>query len=219
MFNLTLVGRYLPFALLSAAISGAQNVNNLTFGPLYSAYSTALDRIIMVSAAPNELHIYDPVANIDTTVALGWAPLGLSLSPDGLHAAVAHSANVSLINLQTATLSKTYVTAAEQGLAVTATYIYAFSSLSGSTTSSISSINLSSGQISVINTLPPVTGQPAYDAPLNILYAYENTSELEPLALAKLDISNGPVAGATLTTTGTGTPCGEIDFSPDGTQM
>ena len=71
------------------ALSINAQTTGLSFRPVGAAYSTPLDRIIFVSGAPNQLHIYDPVANADQTVALSEAPQNLSLTSDGLHAAVA----------------------------------------------------------------------------------------------------------------------------------
>ncbi|MHC1730122.1 MAG: IPT/TIG domain-containing protein [Syntrophobacteraceae bacterium] len=63
-------------------------------------YSKSLDRIITVSAEPkNQLHIYNPETGEDTSVDLEKAPTCVSVSPDGLRAAVGHSAMVSLIDL------------------------------------------------------------------------------------------------------------------------
>ncbi len=50
----------------------------LSFRPVDAEYSTALDRIIMVSASPNQLHIYNPVTKADTTVSLGCPECGVS---------------------------------------------------------------------------------------------------------------------------------------------
>src|SRR5215471_10566781 len=71
----------------------------LSFRPAAAAYSKALDRIILVSGNPNVLHIYDPVSGSDLKVSLTQPPLSLSLSPDGLHAAVGHDGLISYVNL------------------------------------------------------------------------------------------------------------------------
>lgn len=75
--------------LLVASLPMEAQVTPLSFRPVDAGYSLALDRIILISANPNQLHIYDPVAQSDQTVALSDAPQNLSLSSDGTHAAVA----------------------------------------------------------------------------------------------------------------------------------
>jgi chitinase len=96
--------------LLLVRISSAQT-NSLSFRPVAAEYSTALDRIVMISANPNQLHIYDPVSQSDTKVSLPAIPLSLSVNPDGLHAAVAHDLLVSYVNLSTGAVEKTFTTA------------------------------------------------------------------------------------------------------------
>jgi len=55
-------------------------------------YSEQLDRIVMVSRAPsNGLHVYDPVNELDNAFDLPAAPSSVSVSPDGLFAAVGFS--------------------------------------------------------------------------------------------------------------------------------
>jgi hypothetical protein len=101
---------FLVILLLLVRISSAQT-NSLSFRPVAAEYSIALDRIVMISANPNQLHIYDPVSQSDTKVSLPVIPLSLSVSPDGLHAAVAHDLLVSYVNLSTAAVEKTFTTA------------------------------------------------------------------------------------------------------------
>ena len=72
----------LSFDALST-VASAQSVM-LPFVPVDASYSTALSRLIMISGNPNVLHIYDPVAGVDTPVTLVQPPLALSVSPDGM---------------------------------------------------------------------------------------------------------------------------------------
>src|SRR5437868_3283437 len=94
-------------ALLLSACASAQSTA-LTFRPVAAEYSGPLDRLIMVSANPNQLHIYSVPDGFDTTVNLPKAPTAVSVSPDGLHAAVAHDALISYVNLATASLERVY---------------------------------------------------------------------------------------------------------------
>lgn len=44
----------------------------------------------MIATIPNQVHIFDPVTNVDTTVDLPLSPTSISVSPDGLYAAVVY---------------------------------------------------------------------------------------------------------------------------------
>jgi hypothetical protein len=67
---------------LWSLVAVAQN-RPLTFVPLDAGYSNALDRIIMVSASPNQLHAFNAATGADIIVPLSAPPLSLSVSPDG----------------------------------------------------------------------------------------------------------------------------------------
>ena len=68
----------------------------------------------MVSSQPsNQLHIYDPVAKTKISVNLNLVPTSVSVSPDGMYAAVGHNAWVSYVNLSTGALLKTLATTAD----------------------------------------------------------------------------------------------------------
>ena len=61
----------------------------------------------MVSANPNQVVVYDPMAQqITGTVPLPLPPSNISVSPDGMHAAVGHNAWISYIDLAKPTLVK-----------------------------------------------------------------------------------------------------------------
>jgi hypothetical protein len=65
-------------------------------------FSKALNSIVMVGAYPsNSLHIYDVETGIERHQALNRAPTSVSISPDGLTAAVGHDALVTVIDLAT----------------------------------------------------------------------------------------------------------------------
>jgi chitinase len=69
-------------------------------------YSRALDRIVTVGASPNALRLLDPRTHAETLVALELAPSSVSVSPDGLFAAVGHTNAISYVNLQTGAVEK-----------------------------------------------------------------------------------------------------------------
>ena len=71
-----------------------------------SEYSDQLERIVMVSSEPSQLHIYDPITENDVTVDLPLPPNCVSVGPNGIYAAVGHDAFISYVNLQNATVEK-----------------------------------------------------------------------------------------------------------------
>jgi hypothetical protein len=85
----------------------------LAFKPVDVQYSRPLDRIVIISANPNQVHIVNPVNYTETVVNLSLAPISLSVAPDGTHAAVGHDGWISYVNL-----SAGYV---EKNLAISAT--------------------------------------------------------------------------------------------------
>lgn len=63
-------------------------------------FSRALNAVVMVSSWPtNALHIYDVGSGAERTLALNKVPMAVSLSPDGLSAAVGHDALVTHVDL------------------------------------------------------------------------------------------------------------------------
>jgi chitinase len=83
----------------------------LSFKVVDAKYSKQLDRVIMISGTPsNQLHIYEPAANVDETVDLSAVPQCVSVSPDGLHAAVGHNGSISYVDLVSKTVVKTLAT-------------------------------------------------------------------------------------------------------------
>ncbi|HEY3458758.1 MAG TPA: hypothetical protein VGK64_29515, partial [Bryobacteraceae bacterium] len=66
-------------AFLVECTSMNGQVTGLSFRPIDTAYTTALDRLILISANPNQLHIYDPASQSDQIVALSAVPQNISL--------------------------------------------------------------------------------------------------------------------------------------------
>lgn len=91
-------------------------------------FSTTLDRIVMVSESPHEVAIHDPGTGAETTVALPLPPQCVSVTPDGLHAAVGHAGLISWIDLRAGTLVKTLAVSADVFDVVAGGngYVYAF---------------------------------------------------------------------------------------------
>lgn len=71
-------------------------------------YSLALDRYVLVASGPATLHLHDPASGTSTSVNLSHTPTAVSVSPNGLRAAVGHGGYVSTVNLQTMAVIATY---------------------------------------------------------------------------------------------------------------
>ncbi len=202
--------------LLASAVSATliqAQVNSLTFRPLDAKYDDALERIIMVSATPNQLHIYNPASGSDATVALSGAPLSVGLSPDGSHAAVATSSSILYINLQTQAAEQTFTVqvgnAATVVLTPTSVFVFPASSYSGS----MVGIDLQTGAANSQQYF--YLSGANYNAALNAIYGTQN-------GYSPNDLQRYSVSTPGMLTTGTGSPyhgdfsvCGNVWFSAD----
>lgn len=103
--SVSFIRLFLIAASIGAASLCAQPLP-LTFKPGDVQYSKSLDRLITVSSNPNKVHIVNPANGADITVNLSLAPLSLSVSPDGTHAAVGHDGWISYVNLQAGYVEK-----------------------------------------------------------------------------------------------------------------
>ncbi|MBM3274054.1 MAG: hypothetical protein FJZ00_02790 [Candidatus Sericytochromatia bacterium] len=81
-------------ALLSANVDRA-----ITFKIVDAEYSAALDRVVAVSTGPSALKLMDPETSITEEIALSRVPTAVSVSPDGMYAAVGHDKFVTYISL------------------------------------------------------------------------------------------------------------------------
>jgi hypothetical protein len=96
------------------ALSASAGTVPLTYQPLYSRFSKALNKVVIVSTNPNQLHLVDPSAGTDVAISLPSAVKALSLSADGQLAGVLHEGNVSLVDLAGAALLHTSTTGGSQ---------------------------------------------------------------------------------------------------------
>ncbi len=190
----------------------------LAFRPVAAQYSSALDRIVMISATPDVLHIFDPESNSDTTVPLGSAPISLSVSPDGQHAAVGGSTAVYYVDLRTASVQNTYNIGVGIGSVLLAnTELYIMPVVSGSNlyNPTMSYVDLGTGQISTLSGsfnaqnsgVNPVNGQ---------MYQAVSSS---PTFLYRLEVNGSNLRQISWPYFSTHTAWGTIWFSPDGTRI
>ncbi len=206
---------FLLLLSLIPAVTCAQ-VTSLGFEPIDAKYSTALDRIIFVSANPNTIHIYNPATQVDQPVTLSEAPLNVSLSPDGTHAAVAFVDAVAYINLSTASVAQTFTgVAVGSGQAVLGNgYIYVIPTYSGN----LFSIDVATGAVSPYQSEYASPG--ALFDPLNG-GVYTTQDLTSPEFLYHYNASAGPIPTIGLPTstsgrTGADYVCGPLLASPDG---
>jgi hypothetical protein len=194
--------------VMPSGAASAQSVF-LAFQPLDAQYSLALDKIIMISSSPNQVHIYNPATSSDQTIPLSQTPLGLSLSPDGQHAAVMHNGLVSYVNLQSATV-QTFVTGVATGAIVLSTStIYIFPAFGAGPLL----IDLQSGGSTIANLLQTTAAR--LDPVMNAIYGVTNTS---PATLFDINIASG--ISFLLGPSSGGYPiCGNIWFSADGSRL
>ena len=137
-------------------------VTALSFRPIAAGYSVSLDQMILISANPNQLHIYSVQGQADHIVALPAAPMSVAISPDGLHAAVGYSSQISYVSLSTSLIEKTFLTSVPAAsLAVSSTWIYAFYGANSL------SINIGTGSISSF-------GLPSYENSSNLQLGTEH---------------------------------------------
>lgn len=94
--------------ILTDEIETQSIIHALQYRVIDAEYSRKLNRIITVSSTPkNRLNIYNPQMRINRAVDLPLEPSSVSVSPDGLYAAVGHDGWISYVNLKTATVEKT----------------------------------------------------------------------------------------------------------------
>ncbi|HTU48323.1 MAG TPA: tectonin domain-containing protein [Bryobacteraceae bacterium] len=205
---------------LASAVMAQSSGNALPFEPVNGQiqFSPALQCIIFLSQNPNQLHIYDPVANSDRAVNLSAAPLGVSVAPDGVHAAVAQNNLVSYVDLQAGSVIGTYTTSEnESNIVLSSSYAYLFPSYNGD----LVSINLSTGQQSTQSYVYSSGGR--LDPPGDAIYGTEDG--ISPNSIYKFDVSAGSISnGFPITVVpswnwGTYSICSPVWFSPDGARI
>jgi hypothetical protein len=172
-------------------IKAYRKISGLGFRVIDAEYSNSLNKIIMVASTPsNQLHIYDPVTETDTAVNLNLVPTCVSVSPDGLYAAVGHNAWISYINLSTGTLVKTLSVTADVFDIVLAGngYVYAFPRIDQ--WSEIHTVNISTGVETLGTSWAIYAGTRAKLHPGGTtIYGADNG--LSPSDIEKYDISGG----------------------------
>ncbi|HPE60170.1 MAG: hypothetical protein KDI15_13085 [Thiothrix sp.] len=92
----------------TVVLHASRPVTRLDYRVLDAEYSRTLDRLVMVATNPNRLYVRDPASGDEAALDLPQVPTSVSVSPDGLSAAVAHDAWVSLVDLEQGVLKRTW---------------------------------------------------------------------------------------------------------------
>ncbi|MBX3085981.1 MAG: hypothetical protein KF716_30375 [Anaerolineae bacterium] len=94
----------------TAAPKAAATVDqvSLDYRVIDADYSLSLDRLILLADVPSSLFILDPLTGQSTSVKLASVGKFISVSPDGNFAVVAHVGLITYIDLQAATIVKTF---------------------------------------------------------------------------------------------------------------
>lgn len=108
------VSSVVGLGITATAASGGSGAVTLDYKPLITRYSLAQDKAVIVSTAPNALHLVTPGTGADKVVSLPAAVKALSLSPDGRWAAVLHEGAISLIDVPAGRLVRSSSTAGAQ---------------------------------------------------------------------------------------------------------
>lgn len=94
----------------TVTVNAAVPVPQLPFVVTAARYSRALDRLVLVSASPDLLHLFDPFTFDDQTIALPSASTVLSLTNDGSLALVGNNQSLPLaiVDLAARQITKTW---------------------------------------------------------------------------------------------------------------
>ncbi|HPY39632.1 MAG TPA: PKD domain-containing protein [Thiolinea sp.] len=179
----------LTSSVIAMKVIAQPAINALSYQVIDADYSKGLDKLVMISSTPNQLHIYDAVANTEQTVTLPLAPTSVSIAPDGLYAAVGHDAYVSYIDLKNAKLVKNLPVATKVLDIVLAAngYIYAFPN--SSQWGAIYSINIANGVVTT--TASVINGGTVAKLHPNGLSMYGANNNVSPDDIEKYDIQAG----------------------------
>lgn len=188
-------------------------------------YSNALDAVVMVSAYPSSaLHLYDVSTGTEQSVALNKVPSSVSVSPDGLSAAVGHDALVTVVSLQNlgtpAATAPVLLNVSAPVLDVVLAgngYVYAFPS--EDQWASIHALEIASNTETLSSYATIYAGTLARLHPSGTaIYGADNG--LSPSDIEKYDISTGPVSSSYDSPYhGDYAMCGNLWFSENGVSI
>ncbi|HMT94757.1 PKD domain-containing protein [uncultured Thiothrix sp.] len=190
LFELTVADGSLTSEAITVKVSVQPVINSLSYQVIDAEYSKALDKVIMLSTSPNQLHIYDAATHTEQAISLPLAPTSVSVGPDGLYAAVGHDANVSYVDLKNAKLLKTLPVAAKVLDIVLAGNGYAYAFPKEDQWQDIYSVNLSTGEVIGGSRITIYAGTLAKLHP-NGLSMYGATNGVSPDDIEKYAVQTG----------------------------
>lgn len=190
LFELTVADGSLTSEAITVKVSVQPVINSLSYQVIDAEYSKALDKVIMLSTRPNQVHIYDAATHTEQALSLPLAPTSVSVGSDGLYAAVGHDANVSYVDLKNAKLLKTVPVAAKVLDIVLAGNGYAYAFPKEDQWQDIYSVNLSTGEVIGGSRITIYAGTLAKLHP-NGLSMYGANNGLIPDDIEKYDIQTG----------------------------
>ena len=88
---------------------------DLTYHAVDFEYSDVLDRAVVVSQTPPQVHLVDARTGDEQVVALPTSPIAVSLEPGGTRAAVGADGTVAVVDLQTMTVTSVFFVSAVVG--------------------------------------------------------------------------------------------------------
>ena len=188
VLGLTAHDGYSDSTVATVTITAYRHIQTLTHDVVDAAFSAALNEIVTISTTPsNALYLYDPSTGSESSLALSLPPKALSVSPDGLYAAVGHNGYVSYVDLSTMTLvgSPIAVSANVAVLALSATHVYA---VSAATDQNIQTIDLSTGTATQSTTTVYASNALRLHPGGTALYTID--ADLSPIDMAKFSIDS-----------------------------
>jgi hypothetical protein len=216
-----------PFAVLVIAfivciftIPAFAQLIPLNFRPIAAEYSSSLDRIIMTSSNPDQLHIYNASTLTDTLISLSKPPLAMSVSPDGLHAAVGHDSLVTYIDLSSAVVERTFPTSVTTpSVVLTDTWIHVLSQTYGDMTNTVSLNSVTGDAVSPSGYINSYYFKGArFNTTVRAIYGTQDG--LTPNDVVKIEAPSGPMTVQTESIYHGDYPvCGPTFFSPDGNRI
>ena len=179
-------------------------------------YSDTLDRIVAISTHPAALHLIDARQGDETSLLLDRDPTAVSLSPDGLHAAVGHTGRLSVVDLSSLTITAHHTVSADVFDIVHAGNGYAYAFPESDQWVTIRSVELATGveSSSMGLTIWERTKAKLHPAGLSV---YGAINGLSPDDLERYDVSQGPASYAYDSAYhGDYDICGDLWFSASG---
>lgn len=189
----------------------------LTHRVLDAEYAAATERLVMVDSDPAALYVLDPVGGAEARVILPLPPTSVSVSPDGVRAAVGHDAYVSIVDLAGARLEKTIPLPGTVGEVVLAAggWLYAFEA--SYYAGGIWAVEVATGAVSeggyfwreAANARLHASGTRIYGADRGV----------SPDDLIRYDISGAGITGMDSRYHGEYSMCGDLWLSEDGARI